>query len=131
MRLPTEARRLRLNYPIRPADTTDIEGLRREITRAQRSVARSGETLGTGGNNHKRIRIAVDLAYNSLTIDKLSGVLQGPAPRPPRHYIFAEEDVTVSPAAIFTTDAALVERGLAAHASTQNSLARALQNLGR
>lgn len=37
----------------------------------------------------------------------------------------------MKPAGLFTTDAAVVERGLAAHARTQNSLAQTLEEVGR
>lgn len=131
LQLPAAARRLQLDYPLRPADTPDIAALRREITRAQRTVARTGTSLGTGGNNHKRIRIAVDLTQNSVTIGNLVAALQGRGALPVRQYVPAKEDATVAPADFFTTDAALVERGLAAHASTQNSLAQVLKTRGR
>ena len=131
LRLPAASRRLPLDYPIRPADSVDIPALRVEITRAQRAVARTDATLGVGGNNHKRIRIAVDLTQTSLTIDNLRMALQGLGHLQERLYLPAKEDAKVTPAGLFTTDVAAIERGLAAHASTQNSLARALRESGR
>jgi hypothetical protein len=100
-------------------------------SQAQRTVARTGTTLGTGGNNHKRIRISIELAEHALTIDDLKVALHSLGSLPVRQYIPAPEDPTVKPAGMFTTDAAVVERGLAAHARTQNSLAQALEKAGR
>lgn len=131
LQLPAAARRLQLDYPIRPADAADIAALRREITQAQRTVARTGTALGTGGNNHKRIRIAIELAEHALTIEHLKVALHATGLSLVRQYIPAPEDPTVKPAGLFTTDAAVVERGLAAHARTQNSLAQALEKVGR
>jgi hypothetical protein len=65
LQLPAAARRLQLDYPLRPADAPDIAALRREITQAQRTVARTDTTLGTCGNNHKRIRISIELAEHA------------------------------------------------------------------
>ncbi|KLR59929.1 hypothetical protein IMCC26207_110168 [Actinobacteria bacterium IMCC26207] len=59
LKLPIEARRLRLDYPVYLATHTDIPSLRKEICAAQRTVAqRPG---AKGGNNHKRIRLRVRL----------------------------------------------------------------------
>lgn len=131
LQLPAAARRLQLNYPLRPADVPDIAALRREITRAQRTVARTGTALGIGGNNHKRIRMAIELAEHALTIEHLKMALHATGSPSMRQYIPAPEDPTLKPAGLFTTDAAVIERGLAAHARTQNSLARALEKVGR
>lgn len=91
LQLPA-ARRLQLDYPLRPADAPDIAALRREITQAQKTVARTGTTLGTGGNNHKRIRISIELAEHALTLGHLKVALHATEPPSVRQYIPAPED---------------------------------------
>jgi hypothetical protein len=43
-------------YPIRLADVSDYDGLRRGLTRAQKSI---GSTASTGGNERRRIRLVL------------------------------------------------------------------------
>jgi hypothetical protein len=134
LQLPRDERLLPLDYPIRPADAPDIAALRREITKAQRRVATTGKSHDKGGNNHKRIRMKLDLMGNALNADDLLAALEVQAPfvlAEPRHYVRAKEQPAFSPPELFTVDAAVAERGLAGHAMTQNALADLLKAHGR
>lgn len=57
--LPVSSRRLEIQdrpYPIHLADVDDYDGLRRGLTRAQRSI---GSTASSGGNERRRIRLVL------------------------------------------------------------------------
>jgi hypothetical protein len=55
--LSLDSRRLEVqewHYPIRLADVSDYDGLRRGLTRAQKSI---GSTASSGGNERRKIRV--------------------------------------------------------------------------
>ncbi|MEV0802464.1 hypothetical protein AB0I34_32530 [Kribbella sp. NPDC050281] len=72
--LPVEERELRLDFPISPRDWPP-NLLRKEITRAQKSVARRADAKPGGGNDQKRIAITVTDPRGRLTIDDVRSVL--------------------------------------------------------
>lgn len=72
---PSE-RELSLEFPIDLDGATDIHALRLEITRAQRTVARRADAKPGGGNDQKRIRLAI--AFDSaVDFDQLKRILVG------------------------------------------------------
>ena len=131
--LPERQRRLALPFPIRLTPDTDIAGLRRIVTRAQRTVARSPSTTSTGGNNHRRIRIDVtvpawdDRAYAA---EALVSAATGTSQLTGRPYVKPTSDPTVRPADVFAVDPELIERALAAHARIQDALADHVRHWG-
>lgn len=132
-RLPEAERALELPWPIRLSPASDCQQLRLDITRAQRVVARAPDAKAHGGNNHKRIRLAVELPAGSPSGAGLSGAL-GAVPSSAAaigvEYRVAATDPSVAPADVFTFDPAARERGLAGHATVQNALADYLRSRG-
>ncbi|MDT5014770.1 MAG: hypothetical protein QOD39_930 [Mycobacterium sp.] len=133
-RLAVEDRVIALDYPIRLAGEPDLLALRRRITEGQRKIASQAKTGGHRGNNHKRIRIAVDLVTTPADVRGLYTVLEVVDPIPhtsTRTYRRAAASPSVRPADLFTFDPAAREKALAAHAQIQNGLADFLETVGR
>jgi hypothetical protein len=76
--LPVSSRRLEVNgwpYPVRLVDVDDYNGLRRGLTRAQRSI---GSSASSGGNERRRIRLVVAVPkfdVSTSSIDRLALIL--------------------------------------------------------
>jgi len=70
-------RELRLDFPIELSPATNARGLRLQITRAQKPVARRADAKPGGGNDQKRIRITLTWDDHSLTYDRLLELLSG------------------------------------------------------
>jgi hypothetical protein len=142
--LALEKRLLALPYPLRLTIDTDADRLRRDITEAQRKVARDAKARPTGGNNSKRIRISLTfptrIDFNGLQraltgeLRTMVGGAGGALARPatPSSFVPYREAVpaTVSPAEEFSVDSESVERALAGHAFVQNALADHLRSHG-
>jgi hypothetical protein len=133
--LPIEQRTIDLAYPIRLSESTDSLTLRRQMTEGQRKIASKGSAGEHRGNNHKRIRIAVDLRATGVEAAQLPELLRtARASRPSAltgvSYRRAKANPTVRPADVFTFDPAQRERSLSGHARTQNALADFLAAAG-
>lgn len=122
-KLSLAERLLDLGYPIHLSPATDARRLRLTMTRAQRTVARAADALPGGGNNHKRVRLALDLT-DQMTLPALEEALGASTSIPSVlgvDYRRAAADPSVTPAAVFTFDPAARERALAGHAAVQNA----------
>jgi hypothetical protein len=131
--LPVDHRVIDLIYPLRPSREPDLEMLRRRITEGQRTIASRGTPALHRGNNHKRIRIMVDLVTDPTDMRGFLDALraEGATPDPgTRVYRPATPDPTVRPADLFTFDPQTRERALAAHAGVQNGLAEHVESIG-
>lgn len=132
-RLPAEDRVIPLDYPIVLSTAPDIGSVRRRITEEQRKVAWTGGAATHRGNNHKRIRIAVDLVTAPVDLQTLLKVLRVvgiPTATGLQQYREASPSPAVRAADLFTFDPAARERALAAHARTQNALAAHVRSRG-
>lgn len=134
-RLPPEQRVIPLDYPIRPAAEPDLAALRKRVTEGQRKIAVTVDAgAGHRGNNHKRIRLAVDLRTQGTSLYRLSTALRTHGRSPDneqRTYRPAAANPAHASTRLFTFDPALRERGLSAHIDTQNALAEHLLQTGR
>jgi hypothetical protein len=127
--------------PIRLADEADMEKFRQELGTAQSKVAQS-PTSTRPGNATRRIRLLFDVpGFEAGHANRLADILstrggdfQGPpASSPPRlGSVYRQGEVREGAGARdpFSTDPALIERGLRGHASTQNELAQVLREAG-
>ncbi len=132
-RLPVRDRIIPLEYPIALASAKDLGAVRRRITEGQRKVAWTGSATSHRGNNHKRIRIAVDLVTAPTDLRTLMRVLQvmdQPSASAGQQYREAKPNPAVRPGELFTFDPEARERALAAHARTQNALAAYVRSRG-
>lgn len=132
LRLPAADRRVPLDYPIRVASEPDCAVLRRRITEGQRKVAWTGAGITHRGNNHKRIRIVVDLVTVPTDMQTLLRTLRVVEPvqaNGSQSYRPATPNPSVRPGDLFTFDPAARERALIAHARTQNALAEHVRSL--
>jgi hypothetical protein len=144
--LPFEERLLPLTYPVHLVEGMDLGRLRRDVTEAQRRIARESTAKAVGGNNHKRIRISVTFSANTeldVVRRTLSGevgqakqpVVDAHTERPavsPTFAPYREAVVSplVSPPAVFSVDPESLERALAGHARVQNALAHFIRARG-
>lgn len=74
---PPSERELPLDYPIALHPDEDFKERRREITRAQKGVARSSKAKKAGGNDQKRIRMTVSVESPLSDYDTLCERLVG------------------------------------------------------
>ncbi|TCM39644.1 hypothetical protein [Kribbella sp. VKM Ac-2568] len=72
--IPVDERELRLDFPIY-LPGQDAHLLRRDITRAQKSIARRKDAKPGGGNDQKRIVITIADSQGRLTAERLRTVL--------------------------------------------------------
>lgn len=144
--LPPEQRLLPLAYPLRLGKGMDVGRLRRDITEAQRQIARVSTAKPAGGNNHKRIRVSVmfplgtelDIVRHALSGTRAASTIQPVQPHPQRPstagffapYRRAVANPSVTPATVFSIEADSLERALAGHASVQNALADFIRAYG-
>ena len=85
-RLPSDERRLGLEFPLDLAESSDLGQLRKRITSAQRTIGRRPDVKPSGGNNHKRIRMAIDASPSLSNAEAGREWLQ--APRIRKTWIF-------------------------------------------
>jgi hypothetical protein len=139
LQLPVAERVIPLDWPMALTPSTDVLSLRRAITGAQRLVARRPGAKSDGGNNHKRIRIAlalqdIDLDSSGLAEVLARGLTTGAGSVSPPSlgvtYRHAVADPKVRAADVFALDPTKLERALAAHAAVQNGLAEVLRRRG-
>jgi len=144
--LSLEQRLLPLPYPLHLTTGLDVGRLRRDVTEAQRRIARDSTAKPSGGNNHKRIRIAVTFPLGTgldVVQRALSRYVDQPAQRlvdggvgqrvtvPTfKPYREAVPNPSISPAAVFSVNAESFERALAGHARVQNALADFIRGHG-
>jgi len=144
--LPLEQRLLPLSYPVQLTGGMDVGRLRRDVTEAQRRIARKSTAKPTGGNNHKRIRIsltfpqgtdfsAVRRALFSSIAHGAQAVVGQRAGQPVLTATFgpyreAIPNLSVSPTTVFSVDRESLERALAGHARVQNALADCIRRHG-
>ena len=79
LRLPPDERELDLPFPLSLGPSTNIQDLRLDITRSQRTIARRADAEASGGNDQKRIRITLR-AHESVGPDSFVLLLTAPAP---------------------------------------------------
>lgn len=106
---------------------TDAHALRLTLTRLQRGIARAQSSKGTGGNNHRRIRIECEVpligpkaAARLLAVGAVGGVQ--PADGFGVGYLFADEHQSVSEEDPWARDPSQIERSWNSHARLQNAL---------
>jgi hypothetical protein len=144
--LPLEQRLLPLPYPIQLTGGMNVGRLRRDVTEAQRRIARDATAKPAGGNNHKRIRISLDFPQGtefSTVRHALSGSIgQGAQAVVQEHagppvvtlsfspYREAVSNPSVAPASVFSVDHESLEKALAGHARVQNALADYVRTRG-
>lgn len=75
--LPEADRELGLPFPIVVNRNVDVGELRKEITRAQKTVARRPGAKPGGGNDQKRILLTLECHGSELNLHELKAVLIG------------------------------------------------------
>jgi len=68
-KLAPDERRLALEFPLHLASVTDLLQLRKGITSAQTTVGRRPDAKASGGNSHKRIRMAIDAGASLSNVE--------------------------------------------------------------
>lgn len=75
--LPEPERELSLRFPVELNRAVDIGELRKDITRAQKLVARRPDAKPGGGNDQKRILLTLECHGADLSFEELRGILVG------------------------------------------------------
>jgi hypothetical protein len=108
-KLAPDERRLALKFPLHLDSVTDLVQLRKGITSAQTTVGRRPDAKASGGNSHKRIRMAIDAgatlsnveaaqewfqAHSSQRTNKAPQTFPPESSRSPEHFVYPISDTS-------------------------------------